>query len=326
MTVLEIIKSHPRLDLFGLGAFTGLIVHHGFFKHGEWHVHTPTIVVSHAVVFACSWTLSIYTGTLNYILPSLGYLTILFTSIILYRSFFNRLSHTAIPGPWYAQVSKLWHVWAARKSKNYLVLDSLHKTYGDFVRTGPTEVTVFHPDVFWTIDGPKTDCIKSEWYDILHPNFSLVTSRVKSRHAKRRRQWNQGFSTKAVAQYEEKILKYIDELDACIEGDARAHKVSDVTNLFFWFGFDAMGDFVFNKSFGMLRTQEWHHIIILLQRALSLLGPFSPVPWLVQLAFHLLPRFWVLKDWFDMVDWCERQMKERIGVRNQKCHLAITFH
>jgi len=130
----------------------------------------------------------------------------------------------------------------------------------------------------------------------------------------------------AVAQYEEKILKYIDELDACIEGDSRAHKVSDVTNLFFWFGFDAMGDFVFNKSFGMLRTQEWHHIIILLQRALSLLGPFSPVPWLVQLAFHLLPRFWVLKDWFDMVDWCERQMKERIGVRNQKCHLAITFH
>lgn len=73
-----------------------------------------------------------------------------------------------------------------------------------------------------------------------------------------------------------------------------------------------MGDFVFNNSFGMLQSQEWHHIIILLQRALSLLGPFSPVPWLVQLGFKLLPRVWILKDWFDMVAWCEKQMRKRI--------------
>lgn len=89
-------------------------------------------------------------------------------------------------------------------------------------------------------------------------------------------------------------------------------RVSDVTDLFYWFGFDAMGDFVFNNSFGMLQSQEWHHIIILLQRALSLLGPFSPVPWLVQLGFKLLPRVWILKDWFDMVAWCEKQMRKRI--------------
>ena len=93
-----------------------------------------------------------------------------------------------------------------------------------------------------------------------------------------------------------------------------AHKVSDVTNLFYWFGFDAMGDFVFNKSFGMLQNQEWHHIVLLLQRALSLLGPFSPVPWLLQLGLKCMPRISVLKDWFDMVAWCEQQMRERIKV------------
>ena len=118
----------------------------------------------------------------------------------------------------------------------------------------------------------------------------------------------------AIAQYEEKILKYIDQLDTCIEADARAQKVSDVTNLFYWFGFDAMGDFVFNKSFGMLQDQEWHHIVLLLQRALSILGPFSPVPWLLQLGLKCMPRISVLKDWFDMVAWCERQMRERIKV------------
>ena len=46
------------------------------------------------------------------------------------------------------------------------------------------------------IDGPRTECIKSEWYDILHPNLSLVTARAKENHQTRRRQWNRGFSTK----------------------------------------------------------------------------------------------------------------------------------
>lgn len=75
-----------------------------------------------------------------------------------------------------------------------------------------------------------------------------------------------------------------------------------------------MGDFVFNKPFNMLQDQKWHHIIVLLQRALSLLGPFSAVPWLIQIGFKLMPRVWILKDWFDMVAWCEKQMHERLQV------------
>ena len=117
-----------------------------------------------------------------------------------------------------------------------------------------------------------------------------------------------------MAQYEAKILDYIDQLDSCIEADAVAGRVSDVTNLLYRFSFDAMGDFVFNKSFGMLQNEEWHYVIKKLQSALSLLGPCSPVPWVVQLGFRLMPRVGVLKDWFDMVSWCEYQMRERIEV------------
>lgn len=47
-----------------------------------------------------------------------------------------------------------------------------------------------------TIDGPRSECVKAEWYDLLHPSLALVTSRDKTIHGSRRREWNQGFTTK----------------------------------------------------------------------------------------------------------------------------------
>ena len=75
-----------------------------------------------------------------------------------------------------------------------------------------------------------------------------------------------------------------------------------------------MGDFIFNKSFNMLQEKKWHHIIVLLQRALALLGPFASTPWLLQIGLKLLPRVNIIGDWFTMTSWCEEQMKERILV------------
>lgn len=130
----------------------------------------------------------------------------------------------------------------------------------------------------------------------------------------------------ALAQHELKVLKYLDVLEQCIEADAMAGKLSDMRNLLFWFGFDVMGEFVFNKSFDMLENQQWHYIIIRLQSALSLLGPFSPAPWLIQLGFKLGPRFSALKDWDDMVAWCEGQMRQRVEDGKSKELLTDLTH
>lgn len=73
-----------------------------------------------------------------------------------------------------------------------------------------------------------------------------------------------------------------------------------------------MGEFIFSRTFNMLSRREWHHIIVLMQRALSLLGPLSPIPWFIHIAFKLFPRVWILKDWFRMVAWCEERMLERL--------------
>ncbi|RDW61829.1 cytochrome P450 [Aspergillus mulundensis] len=159
------------------------------------------------------------------------------------------------------------------------------------------------------IDGPSSQCVKAEWYDLLHPNTGLVTTREKHLHRDRRRRWNRGFTPKALAQYKSKILPSIEQLDACIKNNIATGKVSDVSDLLFWLTFDRMGEFVLGKSFDMLRNQEWHSIIVLLQKAMSILGPLGPTPWVVQIAFRLMPRVGVLRDWFTMVAWCEEQVR-----------------
>ena len=72
-----------------------------------------------------------------------------------------------------------------------------------------------------------------------------------------------------------------------------------------------MGDFAFAKSFKMLEDQRWHYAVIMLRRAMNLLGPFSAVPWLFQLflSFPLIP---IVRDWNRMIDWCAKRMSDRI--------------
>ncbi|XDG10330.1 hypothetical protein ABKA04_009945 [Annulohypoxylon sp. FPYF3050] len=143
---------------------------------------------------------------------------------------------------------------------------------------GPAEITVFHPDVFSVTDGPRSECIKSEWYDLLYPFLSLVSARDKSIHAGRRREWTRCFTSKeknltippplALTQHEDKIIKQIDELDQLIENNVLFNKHSEMRNLCFWFGFNAM-------------------------------RPLIPASWLVQLGLRLGPRIWVIRDWHE---------------------------
>ncbi|KAI1662063.1 cytochrome P450 [Daldinia decipiens] len=312
-------SGNPTLDAWMVGIVCGLIAHHGIFIKGEWHIQAPRIIVGHLWIFFVLTLASYITRGHGFgkifdvlLLMSSGYLPGLLFSIIIYRFFFHQLTQTTFPGPWYARITKLWHVWACRDSKNHVVLNRLQNKYGDFVRTGPSELTIFRPEIFMALDGPHSECMKSDWYDLLIPNLALVTARDRGTHAVRRRQWNRAFSTKALQLHDRKIMRHLDELDRHIEAEAKGRRVSNARNLFYWFAFDAMGDFVLGKSFGMQQNQEWHHVIFRLQRALSLLGPLSPAPWLIHVGFQLAPRILQLKDWFDMVAWCQTQMDMRI--------------
>ena len=121
-------------------SIVGLLAHQVVFIRGEWHLFAPTVLSVHVVLaLLLVGTQSQLEHNVNsstvIILASFAcYLLSLFTSIAVYRVYFHRLRH--FPGPRLAAVSKLWHVWQCRDSRNHLVLERLHREYGSFVRTG----------------------------------------------------------------------------------------------------------------------------------------------------------------------------------------------
>lgn len=173
-------------------------------------------------------------------------------------------------------------------------------------------------------DGPRSQCIKSEFYDLLQSiNYpSLVNTRVGYIHAARRREWRPGFSNEALQLHENKISPHIDQLAKLIEDDASACRPSSVRDYMYWFGFDAMGEFVFSKSFGMLENRDPGVIVTRLQSALSLLGPLTPTPWLLHVGLRMAPRISVIKDWYDTLEWCSSQMRGRLEATRSKKSVA----
>ncbi|KAI0388469.1 cytochrome P450 [Xylariaceae sp. FL0594] len=308
-----------------LGALSGIALHHGLFIRGEWHTAAPTILCCYAAIFgsvALAHTLPLNLGVPVDLASGASiaccfHILSLMSSILIYRHRFHRLNLLKLPGPWWARYNKIWHIWECRHSKNHLYLHQLYQKYGDVVRTGPAEVTVFLPEAHEAVGGRHSDCIKSEFYDLLWPEKALFAARDKSVHARRRKTWQHGFSPAAMACHEQKILRWVDELDAQLEKRAKDGSVVDATSFFLWFTIDLMGDFTFSKSFEMLKRQRWHHVILKTHSARTLLGPLAPTPWLLHIGVHLLPRIWWVKDWYDSVEWCQGQMVERLSSRSQ---------
>jgi len=241
---------------------------------------TFLVVMAHrdeALIESFKWTITIISS----------YAGAIFASMVVYRKYFHRLRN--FPGPWIAGVTKFWHIYQCLDSKNHLLLQRSHQQYGTFIRTGPEELTIIHPEVPPAVDGAENSCTKAVWYDFLLPEVALTTTRSKPDHDKRRRIWDHGFSAKALATYEERVIEYAECLERRIAQMAAKNHPVNFTTLFYWFTFDVMGEFAFAKSFKMLQDEQWHIAVVMLRKAMRLLGPLCPVPWLAQIGFYIVP-------------------------------------
>jgi tryprostatin B 6-hydroxylase len=199
-------------------AAAGVASHLFYFKIGE-HWLNPTRYIQ-AFLFGCVVTTVAQTHyyhsplkdaisfTAKY--ASL-YLVGLYSSLIIYRLFFNPLNK--IPGPYWARLSRFYLSFqvAPRRNLNHYLL-AQHQKYGRFVRLDPHSISVTHPDGVEVTLGPKTKCTKSEWYEADAPRTSLHTTRSKAVHDRRRRIWSPAFSDKSLRGYENRVQKYNDLL------------------------------------------------------------------------------------------------------------------
>ena len=112
--------------------------------------------------------------------------------------------------------------------------------------------------------------------------------------------------------YEKHIEVYAAELERAIAQKVRQNIT--INDYFYSFSLEVVLELAFYKSFGMLSGQKWHYSAELLHAGLALVGPFSPVPWPVRIAFDI-PIIRIVRDFQAMEAWRAKRMDERIEVR-----------
>ncbi|KAI5919296.1 cytochrome P450 [Camillea tinctor] len=314
-----------------IAAVAGLIAHQGLFKHGDWHLHIPHIIATHALFWVsllycfsrASYGESLIDACLHSTIVFSGYLGGLFSSMTIYRLFFHRIS--SFPGPKIAAVTKLWHIWHIRYSTNYLFQRDIYEKYGNIVRTGPNEITIFHPAAFELLDGFGNDTDKDVWYDIIRPRSSAIFTRDKQEHKEGRKVWASSLSTKAMNDYHPRISSLAVALSHCI--GTYGTKPIDMDEVMSWFSFDVMGEVLFGKDFNLLNSKHTHPAIQHRDRALAVAGPLGDAIWIALMGFTLFPWYGRIRDWHRMVQFCEDHMKARLaqGEHEGKLDMASFF-
>ncbi|KIY02863.1 uncharacterized protein Z520_01328 [Fonsecaea multimorphosa CBS 102226] len=238
------------------------------------------------------------------------YLAGLYTSLVVYRLFFNPLNK--IPGPYWARLSRFDLVFRVAGKRNlHHHLLAMHKKYGKFVRLDPHGISVTHPDGVEVTCGVKSKCTKGEWYEADFPRISMHTSRNRAQHDRRRRIWSPAFSDKALRGYENRVQKYNDLfLQKVEESKGEPMNMSKWFNLY---SFDVMGDLAFAASYGCLEAGEMHWAIKLLSDGMDLLGFWLPC-WIFRI---LLAIPGAAADHWRFINYCSEQLDKRMEMQGK---------
>jgi len=181
-----------------LAVTSGVVAHLAVFRKGEWDVASPSIFVFYMVSFALMFLPAhFHFGFPFTLVVSVAgcHVAGLFASMLVYRAWFHRLS--SYPGPFLARLTTFYITARSMKKLHlYEEVQKLHAEHGDFVRLAPRELSIAAPEAIRAIYGTQSPTSKGPWYTLLEPRTPLFMARDKQEHARRRKVWDQGFSTK----------------------------------------------------------------------------------------------------------------------------------
>ncbi|KAH5164547.1 hypothetical protein HBI73_046080 [Parastagonospora nodorum] len=298
--------------VLGLGALSHVV----YFSHGEHHMHgiiyLRILASFHFAIVLLLWQLQGHTfvsSLYNSAKIEIQFFIGLFSSIVTYRLAPIHRLH-AYSGPLSWRISKLAHTWSNRKLENFRNLYAAHEKYGDYVRTGPSEISTIDSDVVAAVLGPKSKCTRAAWYEMAYPVCAIFHTRSKAEHEKRRQVWSSGLSWKALKAYQLRIESNIASLVHQIERNRTQDQSMNVSRWFNYLSFDIMGDVEFARPFGMLESGEKLEVLKKLEDGQKGLGVFGVVPWL----FMILTRIPVIRKEHDAFDQrCKKQIMGRQG-------------
>lgn len=297
--------------MFLAAAVAGVVSHVCYFNRGEHQMYGAIYVQLLAATYVTAGTILYQQGEpLSEALARVTsivfcYLSGLYASLLIYRSLLHPLNK--FPGPFEARLSKLWLTTQLKNEAPFQKVRKLHEQYGDFVRVGPSDLSIIHPKAVTAIYGQGSKCTKGELYDLALPRISLQTNRIKALHDQRRRVWSPAFSDKALRGYEDRMKPYRSKLISQFE--AFDGQPLDVNKWFSLYTFDIMGDLAFGSSFNMLETSEEHWAIKLLHEGLAPLYWLLPV-WIFRLMMAIPG---LMRDYFKLIGYCNQRLDERMS-------------
>ncbi|KAH7407469.1 cytochrome P450 [Cadophora sp. MPI-SDFR-AT-0126] len=197
-------------------------------------------------------------GTIAPLLASIGLVW-----VIVYRCFFHPLA--AIPGPFWAKLSKLWLLQHDFSWKGSESLHKLHQKYGPIVRIAPNEVSYDDLAAYSDLYGQKSRFLKEEaWYYGIIPAslISMFTTCDAELHSILRRLFSHAFSRTSVIGFQDKINEHINialESVSALSAEGQPVRTYDMAASF---TLDTISRLCFGNSVKALSRPTFDHPLI----------------------------------------------------------------
>jgi cytochrome P450 len=246
-----------------------------------------------------------------------------------YRLYFHPLAK--YPGPFWAKLTDGYSVYHALKGDRHIDFYKLHQRYGDFVRYGPSRLSINNVEGLKDIYAyANANLRKGSYYEAVVDShtgaYNSFSERDRGVHAFKRKLLAQSLNDRAVALYEQLVQVQIRRFEdialrghEATKGNAAIENEKslgwgapfDISEWFDYLSFDIMGNLVFSKTFDMLGSTKERYLQRLLKvtTARTLTVGVCDALRILHADVILLPIFIQFRKF---ITFCDEQANERV--------------